>query len=163
MQSFNGFVNPGEFSGSEGSSSVVGSLASALGGGYKATNFYIDAGDYLGMNHEKFKTKLLQLALSKPEHYFKLREHVLDQVKKAAVESSYKIYYALLHDGKGTSGSNLGATVPGLNLGDFFKPAVPMQECNKFALSVAKTVDEIAERAVEMLIPMDYKALQKTE
>ena len=52
MQSFNGFVNPGEFSGSEGSSSVVGSLASALGGGYKATKFSIDAGDYLEINHD---------------------------------------------------------------------------------------------------------------
>ena len=32
-----------------------------------------------------------------------------------------------------------------------------MQDCNKFALAAAKTIDKISEDAVEMIIPLNYK------
>ena len=62
-------------------------------------NFKIDPSDYRGIEHEEFRTNLLNLALTRPTEYNKLRMMVLKKVKKAAVESQYSIYYYLLTDG----------------------------------------------------------------
>ncbi len=40
-------------------------------------NFKIDPSDYRGIEHEEFRTNLLNLALTKPTEYNKLRMHVL--------------------------------------------------------------------------------------
>ncbi len=60
-------------------------------------NFKIDPSDYRGIEHEEFRTNLLNLALTRPTEYNKLRMNVLKKVTKAAVESQYSIYYYLLH------------------------------------------------------------------
>ena len=62
-------------------------------------NFKIDPSDYRGIEHEEFRTNLLNLALTRPTEYNKLRMNVLKKVKKAAVESQYAIYYYLLTEG----------------------------------------------------------------
>ena len=59
-------------------------------------NFKIDASDYRGIEHEEFRTNLLNLALTQPTEYNKLRMIVLKKVKKAAVDAQYTIYYYLL-------------------------------------------------------------------
>ena len=64
-------------------------------------NFKIDVSDYRGIEHEEFRTNLLNLALTKPTDYNKLRMIVLRKVKKAAVDSQYAIYYYLLTEGFG--------------------------------------------------------------
>ena len=67
-------------------------------------NFKIDPSDYRGIEHEEFRTNLLNLALTQPTAYNKLRMNVLKKVKKAAVESQYAIYYYLLTEGCSVAG-----------------------------------------------------------
>ena len=127
-------------------------------------NFRIDPADYLGIEYEKFKTEMLELAISKPDKYFQLRKLVLEGVKTAAVKKQYAVYYFLLTQGRkaqdnGTEGDfYLNTQDP-----DFakFRPNVPKQKVNEFALKAAKTIDAISEEAVEMILPMNYKKISE--
>ena len=40
-----------------------------------------------------------------------------------------------------------------------FKPSMPKQKVNEFALKAAKTLDAIAEECIEMLLPQDYRQI----
>ena len=107
------------------------------------------------MNHEAYKTKLFQLALTKPDDYFELRAEVLTKVKQNAVALQYDVYYYLLSDGNDSTNSPIVQA----KFRNIFKPCVPLQETNEFAMKASKTIDAICEEAVEMLIPMDYKEI----
>ena len=41
-----------------------------------AQNFKIDTSNYLGIGHSTYKNKLLEIALTQPAQYFKIRENV---------------------------------------------------------------------------------------
>ena len=118
-------------------------------------NFKINPTDYLGIEHEEFKTNLLQLALTQPTEYFELRKKVLANVKKLAVQKQYEVYYCLLTNGSTPDIADDGAVVGQKQ----FKPSIPKQKVNEFALKAAKTIDHIAEEAIEMILPMNYKKI----
>ena len=40
-----------------------------------------------------------------------------------------------------------------------FQPCMPKQLVNEFALKAAKTIEAIADEAVEMLLPMNYRKI----
>ena len=134
--------------------SLTEMVSNAIGGKKPTTNFKINTSDYLGMNHEAYKTRLFQLALTQPDDYFKLRELVLERVKTDAVSNQYDVFYNLLSEGTSSENAPIVPEFAGL-----FKPSVPLQETNQFALKASKTIDAICEEAVEMLIPMDYKEI----
>ena len=134
---------------------LTGRVAQQIGGAKPTTNFKINTSDYLGIEHEAYKTRLFQLALTKPDDYFKLREEVLEKVKRDAVEIQYEVYYNLLSEGTDSTGGPIVSTP----YQAIFKPCVPLQETNQFALKASKTIDAICEEAIEMLIPMDYKEI----
>jgi hypothetical protein len=121
------------------------------------TDFELDPADYLGIEHEAFKADMLQLALSKPSEYFQLRKDVLAAVKKKAVEDQYKVYYKLLTTGEKPGGGHIFGS--GNAKATLFVPKMPKQKVNEFALKAAKTIDAIAEEAVEMLLPSDYRKI----
>ena len=136
------------------------------------TNFKIDSADYLGIANENFKQSMLELAISEPKKYFLIRRVVLEKIKKAAVEGQYKIYYHLLTEARlppvGNAaavsilaGTDAAAALAG-NEGEValaFCPSVPKQIVNEFALAAAKTIDAIAERAIEMILPSNFATL----
>ena len=126
-----------------------------------ANDFQVDTADYDGTNHQAFRTKLVQLALTEPKAYFRLRSIVLEKVKKEAVQLQYKVYYNLLTQGLDAKGlvivTDASSTGTGESLKDIMVPCVPAQEANKFALSAAKTIGKICEDAIEMIIPLNYK------
>ena len=111
-------------------------------------DFKLDTADYLSIEYNSFRDDMLELALSKPSEYFALRKTVLKAVKKDAVENMYKTYYNLLSAGTDVSGSKIA---------DGFVPHYPKQLVNQFALGAAKTIDKIAEDAIELLLPRNYK------
>ena len=129
-----------------------------------ATNtFNIDTGDYLGIKYESFKDEMLALALAEPSEYFKLRKAVLQRVKQQAVEDQFRIYYNLLTAGTSKEGADIirdGAGVKPETAAKF-KPNYPKQLTSQFALGAAKTIDKIAEEAVEILLPKDYKSISQ--
>jgi len=133
-------------------------------------NFKLNPADYLGIEHESFKTNMLQLALTKPTQYFELRKAVLENVKRAAVQKQYAVYYWLLTCGNAAadndddSGESVVDTPNQHEKVDqitvsMFHPNVPKQKVNEFALKASKTIDAIAEEAIEMILPMDYKKI----
>ena len=130
-------------------------------------NFKIDPSDYRGIEHEEFRTNLLNLALTQPTAYNKLRMNVLKKVKKAAVESQYSIYYRLLTegctvagDGKTKSNHILSGLTDSSEAHQYiFIPRVPKHIVNEFALKASATMDKIAEEAINMILPDDWKTI----
>jgi len=129
-------------------------------------NFKLNPNDYLGTAHEQFKTNMLQLALANPTRYFQVRRAVLQNIKNAAVQAQYDIYYYLLTIGaRQNDYAQPGSITIGFDPGapntiiDQFQPNIPKQKVNEFALKAAKTIDAIAEEAIEMILPMDYKKI----
>ena len=130
-------------------------------------DFKIDVSDFRGIEHEEFRTNLLNLALTKPTEYNKLRMHVLRKIKKAAVDAQYGIYYYLLTDGCTTSQD--GKTKSQNLLADavdevkqhhlMFRPCIPKHLVNEFAMKASATIDKIAEEALNMILPDDWKTI----
>jgi len=113
------------------------------------TDFKIDTSDYLSIDYNAFRDDMLELALSKPSEYFALRKQVLQAVKRDAVENIYTTYYNLLTDGLDKDGNSI--------VNAAWKPHYPKQLVNQFALGASKTIDKIAEEAVEIILPRNYK------
>ena len=131
--------------------------------GDRTNDFKIDTGDYLGIKYESFKDEMLALALAEPSEYFKLRKAVLQTVKQQAVEDQFKIYYNLLTAGKDKAGGDILREGAGVreDTARKFAPNYPKQLTSQFALGAAKTIDKIAEEAVEILLPKDYKSISQ--
>ena len=117
--------------------------------------FKVSAKNQLGLDFQKTRAKLLSLALSKPEKYFELRETVITAITENSVEGAYNAYWDLLTEGKFVGGQLKWPD------GDDFKPNLPESEVNRFALKVANAIKEIAEEAVDEILPMDVDELAK--
>jgi hypothetical protein len=128
-----------------------------------SNDFKIDTGDYLGIKYESFKDEMLALALAEPSEYFKLRKSVLATVKQQAVEDQFRIYYNLLTAGKDKENNDIIPRDAGVReeTARKFAPNYPKQLTSQFALGAAKTIDKIAEEAVEILLPKDYKSISQ--
>ena len=117
--------------------------------------FKVSAKNQLGLEFQKTRAKLLSLALSKPEKYFELREEVITAITENSVEGAYNAYWELLTEGKS---GNAQLKWPD---GEPFQPKLPESEVNRFALKVANAIKEIAEEAVDEILPMDVDELAK--
>ena len=117
--------------------------------------FKVSAKNQLGLDFQKTRAKLLSLALSKPEKYFELREEVITAITENSVEKAYEAYWDLLTTGKYGDDQ---LTWPD---GNPFQPNLPESEVNRFALKVANAIKEIAEEAVDEILPMDVDELAK--
>ena len=119
--------------------------------------FRVQPKNILGLGAQSFKSKLLALALSEPAIYFEFRDKVYQTIVEKAVEDAYNLYWDILTIGKS------GATQISVSKKDAstfnFVPNLPESEVNTFALEVAEAVKDIAERAVERVMPMEYKDL----
>ena len=118
-------------------------------------NFKVNPSDFRGIEHEKFRTKLLNLAITKPTEYNDLRMQVLEAVKEKAVNAQYNIYYYLLTAGRNEL--NNKSIIEGKPNSDLFVPRVPANVVNEFAMKASATIDKIAEEAIEMIMPDDWK------
>ena len=119
--------------------------------------FRVAPRNILGLQAQKFKSKLLALALAEPATYFKLRDQVYQSIVETNVEVSYNLYWDILTKGQ-VNGTQI--SVEDKEGNEFeFTPNLPESEVNTFALEVAEAVKDIAERAVERVMPMEYKDL----
>ena len=114
-------------------------------------DFKLDTADYLSINYSEFRDDMLALALGKPAEYFALRKTVLKAVKKDCIKAVYTQYYNLLTTGRDADGGKIGPTE--------WIPNYPKQLVSQFALGAAKTMDKIAEDAVEILMPRNLQAI----
>ena len=117
--------------------------------------FKVSSKNQLGLEFQKTRAKLLSLALSKPEKYFELRENMIEAITENSVEIAYNAYWDLLTEGKfGDDQLNWPDENP-------FQPNLPESEVNRFALKVSNAIKEIAEEAVDEILPMGIDELAK--
>ena len=126
--------------------------------------FKVNPQNILGLDHSKFKSQLLAMALAEPHTYFRLRDDVYTKIVENAVRDAYNLYWHILKSGKtgvnvdGTGGTDIViATEKYKNSAgnnEFaFAPQLPESEINTFALEVAEAVKDIAERCKDKIMP----------
>ena len=119
-------------------------------------NFKIDTSNYLGISHNTYKQRLLELALTQPEQYFQLREIVLRNVKENAIKDLYNNFYSIMTEGKIFNGAS---AADGATAATTFVPNYPQQKVTEFALGAAKTMDALCDECVEIILPLNYRDL----
>ena len=130
-------------------------------------SFKINTTNYLGIGHSTFKNKLLEIALTQPAQYFKIRENVLKNVKERAISNMYDTFYSVMTEGtvkkEGVSGNaaydSENLVGGGIDVTKVFVPNYPNQKVTEFALGAAKTLDAICDECIEIIMPLDYKDL----
>jgi len=118
------------------------------------SNFKVKPKNILGLDARKTRSKLLALALSKPEDYYKLREDVIEKMSEKSVDDIYNTFWNALTDGI-IDGNHI--KIPGG--GGDFQPNLPESDVNKFALKCANAIYEITQEAVDTILPEKFKSL----
>ena len=120
--------------------------------------FEINTEDYLGLGYDSYKNDVYALALSKPSEYFSLRREVMQKVKKDSITNIYQSFYNVLSKGQDVTGAPIRAlTVSTLNGGK--GPQYPAQKVSELALQSARTLDEILNEVIDIILPADYEIL----
>ena len=120
-----------------------------------AERFQIETDDYLGFKYEEYKNDLYAMALSKPSEYFTLRKKVLQKVKTEAIGDIYKSFFNILSKGTDKAGVQI-IIIDGVGP---TAPSYPQQEVSKIALKAARTLDEILEQVIDIILPANFKDL----
>ena len=121
-----------------------------------AQNFQVDTNDYLGFQYEEYLNELMALAVSKPSDYYKIRAETLKLLKQVVVKQVYNTYYGLLTTGEINRQKPLGALTP----------HYPQQKASQFALGASKTINDILNSALDIILPpnhLDVAKLKLTE
>jgi hypothetical protein len=114
-------------------------------------NFEVDTSDYLGFQYEEYLNELMSIAVSKPSQYYKMRSDTLKELKQVVVKTVYNTYYNLLTKG----------TVDGKEpLGDLI-PHYPQQKASQFALGASKTINDILNSALDIILPPNHLDVAK--
>ena len=113
--------------------------------------FKLNPANQLGLDYQKSRAKLMSLALTKPEKYYELRAQVIEKLTVEQVKNIYNQYWDILSEGKISATDRL--TYDGT---DPFKPGMPESKIGEFALRCANAIREIAEDAVEELLPSNH-------
>ena len=133
--------------------------------------FRVNPQNILGLQHSKFKSQLLAMALAEPHTYFRLRDAVYTAIVENAVADAYNLYWGILKYGKFGEVNELGAWGNQINIETekyvniegnkefIFRPDLPESEINTFALEVAEAVKDIAERCIDKIMPLEIKDL----
>jgi hypothetical protein len=124
-------------------------------------NFRIDPDNYLGLQHDKFKNDMMQIALTNPTRYYAIRNNVMQNTVRAVVREMYNTVYLLLTKGKlrddqveaSATNNQDGSAV---EHGGLFIPNMSEKEVSDFAMSVATTVRTMLVQAIHKLLPDDY-------
>jgi hypothetical protein len=121
------------------------------------SKFFINIENELGLSYKKQRAVLLGTALAKPQNYYALRADLVDKLTVAQVKQAYQMYWNLLK--KGSIGGNVVTFKDGGDATVNLVPDLPEHLINKFASRVAATMEEIAEEAVNMIMPEDFLKL----
>ena len=113
----------------------------------------------MGLDYKRIRGDLLALSLSKPSNYYDLRTKVISEVTEALVEQVYTMFWELLRNGI-IKGSQL-EYVPIAGGSKPFIPQLPEHSINMFATKAARTIEDICEEAVSLILPDDYLQLSQ--
>ena len=111
----------------------------------------------LGLKQRETQSKLLSVALAKPENYYALRDDVEKKVLQSITENVYKLFKDLLSDGKVEEEQIIYKDANGTNQN--FVPNLPFSDVQAFALDVAELIESKCEEAIEVILPRDKNQL----
>ena len=111
----------------------------------------------LGLKQRETQSKLLSVALAKPENYYALRDDVEKKVLQSITENVYKLFKDLLSDGKVGEEQIIYKDANGNNQN--FVPNLPFSDVQAFALDVAELIESKCEEAIEVILPRDKNQL----
>ena len=116
-----------------------------------AQNFQVNTSDYLGFLYEEYLNNLQAIATSKPSDYYKIRADTLKALKQGIITEIYKTYYTLLTEGK----------IDDVNTLNGLKPCYPQQKASQFSLAASKTINEILNSALDIILPANHLDVAK--
>ena len=116
-----------------------------------ANTFEVDTSDYLGFQYEEYLNELMAIAMSKPADYYKMRADTLKELKQVVVKTVYDTYYNLLTKGTINTKEPLGS----------LKPHYPAQKASQFSLSASKTINDILNSALDIILPANHLYVAK--
>jgi hypothetical protein len=128
-------------------------------GDLNESKFYINIKNELGLDYKRVRGDLLALSLSKPSNYYDLRTKVISDVTEEMVQNIYTMFWQLLRNGK--IGANQLEYVPIAGGSKIFVPQLPEHLINQFATKAARTIEDICEEAVSLILPDDYLQLSQ--
>jgi hypothetical protein len=123
------------------------------------SKFYIDIKNELGLDYKRVRGDLLALSLSKPSNYYELRTTVISDVTEKMVQEIYTMFWQLLRNGM--IGTDQIKYNPVVGSAVAFVPQLPEHLINQFATKAARTIEDICEEAVSLILPDDYLQLSQ--
>ena len=141
-------------------------------------NFRINPANALGIEADQTRSKLIALALSKPENYYKLRDTAINSITKELAIKIYDMYWDILTEGvippiEGEAAvPAYGAdnqqrrdgkwqlVFPDVNgspyAGEDFEPKIPEKEVNIICSKISDQIRQIAKNIIEEIMPMNH-------
>ena len=127
------------------------------------SKFFIDIKNELGLDYKRVRGDLLALSLSKPSNYYDLRTNVISLVTEEFVQEIYIRFWQLLRNGI-VGGSSVTDPITYYNVAGNevpFVPQLPEHLINQFATKAARTIEDLCEEAVSLVLPDDYLQLSQ--
>lgn len=139
-------------------------------------NFRINPANALGIEADQTRSRLIALALSKPENYYKLRDTAVNAITKNLACIIYDMYWDILTEGlipeftdEGEA-PELGYKTAGDNkfqlcypevagspyAGEDFRPKIPEKEVNIICSKISDQIRQIARNIIEEIMPMNH-------
>ena len=137
-------------------------------------NFKINPANDLGIDADETRAKLIALALSKPENYYKLREIAIQAITRKLAVETYDLYWDILTEGLvprmggategggyadargGKSQLLFPGTAPSPYAGTPFTPHLPEKEVNIICSKISDQIKQIGRNVIEEIMPMNH-------
>jgi len=122
----------------------------------------IDVLNELGLRQKESQSKLLSIALSRPEEYYRLRDDVEKQILQKITQDVFYLFRDVLSKGQINTYAPDGrpTLVHQFELaGNAWSPNLPFSDIQAFALDVAELIESKCEEAIEVILPKDKNQL----
>lgn len=139
-------------------------------------SFRINPANALGIDADATRSKLVAIALSKPESYYKLRDTAINAITRNLAVEIYDMYFDILTDGiipnKDGEDENPGLGYAALGEGTFqlvypdvagtpyqgqpFKPNLPEKSVNVICAKISDQIKSIARNIIEEILPINH-------
>jgi hypothetical protein len=118
-------------------------------------SFLVDVENYLSFSYQEHLSRQLSMSLSNPKVYEESRQTILKRIRNDNVKRIYLDLMSVM-----TTGCPSGSTNP---IVAGIVPGMPKQECAKFCLSAAETLNQVFTQCVDQILPPAYSkvALQR--
>ena len=121
------------------------------------SKFFVNINNELGLNYKRVKGSLLALSLSKPSNYYDLRNEIINKITETSVQDTYMRFWEILRNGR--IGGNQVSYTDELGLTRPFVPQLQEHIINEYATKCARTIEDMCEECVDLILPADYLQL----